>query len=110
MQEPKPVLNFADMAVLIHHLWKIDRLPYTNERIRVQLALVLLVTMGTDLSPSARELPICIAYELQYFDEERSSIFLGRACLARLHEMNGIPIFRQAKNGSKDMESRKPFS
>ncbi|KAF2395489.1 hypothetical protein EJ06DRAFT_534970, partial [Trichodelitschia bisporula] len=52
-RQPKPVLSFADMTILLNHLWKWDRLQYTNERLRVQVALVILISMATATRPAA---------------------------------------------------------
>ncbi|KAF2395607.1 hypothetical protein EJ06DRAFT_534872, partial [Trichodelitschia bisporula] len=46
------------MAILLNHLWKWDRLQYTNERLRVQVALVILISMTTATRPAALLEPV----------------------------------------------------
>ncbi|KAF2399618.1 hypothetical protein EJ06DRAFT_531149 [Trichodelitschia bisporula] len=56
------------MAILLNHLWKWDRLQYTNERLRVQVTLVILISMATTTRPAALLEPV---YAKQVRDSER---------------------------------------
>ncbi|KAF2395479.1 hypothetical protein EJ06DRAFT_305176 [Trichodelitschia bisporula] len=46
------------MAILLNHLWKWDRLQYTNETLRVQVTLVILISMATTTRPAALLEPV----------------------------------------------------
>lgn len=49
----KPVLNVDDVYLILHHHWVLDRSVFPDERQRLQLALLLLLSAGTATRPSA---------------------------------------------------------
>ena len=49
----KPDMNVDDMYLVLHHHWAIDTTSYPDERQRLQLALLILLTSYTASRPGA---------------------------------------------------------
>lgn len=49
----KPVMNVDDVYLVLHHHWALDTTPYPDERQRLQLALLILLTSYTASRPGA---------------------------------------------------------
>ncbi len=53
MTREKPVMNVDDIFLILHHHWVLDTSIFPNERQRLQLALLLLLSAYTATRPGA---------------------------------------------------------